>query len=551
VPQPDQTVAGAIANYETLVRLGYSVLSPIRNMGQRFTNTSHLSLGAQAQAFVEYPPFLNVWMKSARKLEEEIIQTGAVRASSELAQLENQAPLHHAAALALKAFTTVERGNQVYAALVARHSLERNMRMLAALQDQVTTTVGQSGETTITQGTRGSLRRMIDVMMNLSLDPAGAAARSTGKMLNMTDDEVRKLITSGERLSPEQFEAAMHRVVRDTQFPITLATERAWWALNPSMRLLAKFKVFGIEQVGYLYQHVAKEAVKGNVAPLVKFIGFTMLAGEIYNVARDGITGSEQSATAAAVQGKPPREVAARVLQDFVDGGGVGMLYDLTYGIGSWLGGPLYSTAKNLSSAAVDIARRPEQAGTALMKFAERELSVSKQITPQIRRVQKMFGDAGGTYFEYNRWRSRAFKYEKEKPTGDRQGRAQDAVVQAIEGRKQFGSSSRTLSYTYAARAVTAGDTAAARTYLERVLGDARNRQELGDIESAVRRSMNSQSPLGPISEDDEQDFLKQYQPEERREAKRTQEAWIRLYERALSSAVRSTKSRLSNPQAR
>lgn len=519
----DRRFFGMISNYETLARMGYSLLSVLRNMGSRVTNTAEFPLSVQLRALRDYPPLVNRWIKAARELGEQVERTGAIRNRTALGEFETRVPGQGITRAALKPFTESETGNQITAALVAKYGLERDIQKLASMPE--------AGE---------RVKDLLTRLNKFSLDPAAARLRRV-KRLGMSDEAIVEAIQSGGRLTPEQIETAMHRLVSDTQFPLTFATERIWWSTHPLMRLMAKFKPFAVEQTALIYERIVKEAVLGNPVPLAKFVAWTVLMGELYNIARDLLTGSEESLTVGLARRpdeRTPEGVALRVLKDMADGGGVGILADLLWGIEGWVLGPVGSTLSNAKRALLHTAHRPSQAPQALWDFVTREVSVSRQIGPLRRRLM---GEE--RFFQHRKWRNRAFEWREEKEADTPGKKAARVVGDILGGRTQtFETTERTLSYSYAARAITAGDVDRAAEYLARVLEDAKNGRERAEIVRGIRQSMASQSPLGPVAERDLGRFLSQFPPEDRAEARRLQREWVRDYERAIRKAIRMSR---------
>lgn len=517
-------VVGAVSNYETIVRLGLSVLSTVRQIGQRFTNTATMPLSAQLQALRDYPPFLHRWIGSARKLEEEIARSGAVRYRTALGNTEGAGLSSRVTDASLKysGFAGAEIGNQTHSALVARYALEHDLSELARLQ-----------------GERGPMRRLLDSLASLSTDPAGAASRRLHK-LGLSDEQVAEIITSGRRPSPEEFAGAMYRLVQDTQFPITIATERIWWSTSPVLRLAAKFKHFGFEQMRLIYDDVLMEAKRGNVAPLAKFAAATFLMGEVYNIARDTLTGREESFTVSRARGAPEEsgvDVAARVLANMADGGGLGILADLTYGLDNFITGPVGSTVANARRAVSDATARPGQVGRSVREFLERESSAWRQLEPMAKRAGEKLGQDHRRFFEYKQARDLAFQHKErqEHPTlGDR---AVASAGKAWKGRTEYPTNERSQTYRFARDAITANDVQGAAEYLAALLADAEDLEERDTMLQGMRSSMKSQAPLGPLSEEERAAFLRTLPPPRRRAFLRLQAEWVRDYEKAISQA--------------
>jgi len=520
VPKVDSRVAGAISNYETLARLGGSLLSAMRNMGQRFTNTVKYPLSVQLKALKDFPPIANVFMKNAQSLKEKVERTGAVRSATVLSELENIAPGHRITALSMMPFTRVERGNQIHTALMAGYGLERDLELLASLEN------------------KGRLRTAIDALLSLG-DKSPAAIRrrlKSSALSDMTDEQLIQVLRDNNgKITPQQLQEAMHRLVADAQFPQTLVTKRIWWDSHPWARLLMKFKPFGLEQVGFIYRYVVKEASKGNFAPLVRFVIWTTLMGEIYNILRDNLVGDNESVFFKLKEGSEKKKVIYHLAKDFADGGGVGILADLIWGIGDMLGGPVYSTLKNAGRAVGDIARDPraKQVIMSLRDFFGREISVSRQLRGFMNRLDRKILNENNRYFEYRKWRQRAYEYKR------KDERIADKFNRIIQGKSSFERTEKTSKYEYAARQITAGDLRDAMDYLVLLMEKAETPEERREIMRGLKLSMKAKSPLGPVAKADRREFLSQFSEKERMEARALQNAWEHDYRRAMTAAAK------------
>lgn len=544
VMRSDARLASHLSSYETIMRLGFSVLSTVRQIGQRVTNTADLPLAVQFRALKDFPPILNRFLPSAKRIRKAIEGTGAVRARTPLTQIERGGGVSERLArgsLELSGFMAGERGNQYTTALMARYGLEHDLKQLMRLQDM------------------GRVRQALEGLVRLTLPTGGGLEGAVVRRLNrsgMSDEAIAKAMMEGGTITPDQFELAMHRANKDRNFALTFATERVWWGNSPWLRLAAKFKPFVLDQTGLIWNNVVKEAVKGHTAPLVKFLGWTFLMGEIYNIARDSVTGNEESFTFSNLRDPSANdsagEVGLRVLKNIGDGGGLGLLQDILWGVSDFIAGPFYgSTMTNLGEAAIHSIQRPAQTGLALVRFVGRESSVLKQAGPMRQRIDRL-QDENNRYFEVRRWRGRAFDFRRDREAEGLGALAQRTATEAITGRfRRFTPTPNTLSYGYTADAITAGDVDEAGEYLSRVLSGL-DAEELEGAVSAIRSSMAARSPLGPIAEADRVEFLRSFPASQRSEALSLNGKWRRDYIGALQAAVReASPPEGADPRAR
>lgn len=516
-------LSGAVSNYQVLMKLGFSPLSALRNMGQPLSNTVRYPLPVILKAYAKMPPIIWRFWKEARALREAMIRSGAVRGQSSIANIEQNAPGSRLTNMAMTPFSTVEMGNQVRAALVAKYGIERDLLALAQLPNQ----------------TRA--QKLLRWLMSAGNDSEAAIRRRLADT-GLTDQQIADAITSGKPLTDDQRDAAMAKFVLDTQFPVTLATERIWWATHPWMKLWLKFKVpFGADQTGFIFKNVLREAWKGNFGPLMRFAITTMIVGELYNIVRDNLVGDEQAITTRMLTRPDTRnvkDVSVSLLKNMVDGGGVGMLADMIYGIPDMMGGPAISSAANFARMTTDMARNRDigQFIDAAKDFASREFSAGKQMEGAANYVERKFSNAD-RIDDYKTWRLRTYEFLNEKeedPIGEFFG-------DMFGGKPDYERTGRTLAYDYAARQIAVGDVDDAADYLASVFRDAADDGERVKILRGVRGSMKSKSPLGKVSEARREQFLSKFTPEQRAEAQRAQQKWLSNYSKAIEKAWKMT----------
>jgi len=497
-------------------------------MGQRYVNTSvFYPLSVQLKATKDFPPIANLFLKKSRDIKERVERTGAVRSATFLSEIESGVPGQRFTEWALKLFSEVEKGNQTFTAIVAGYGIERDLELYAKSQ------------------TNSRLRKVVDSVLSLGDKSKGAIERRLQRsgVNNLTNEQLAHMLSvQNGKMTPEQIEAAMHRLVADTQFPITLASKRIWWNSHPWLKLMFKFKPFGIEQVSMIYQNVVKETAKGNFAPMVRFVVWTVLMGEMYNILRDWLTGREEAVTTMLAKDKSkwtPKDIAWHLAKNLADGGGVGILSDLIWGIGDMVGGPLIGTWTNAKRSVIDVIRKPSQAPTAIRDFFGREIAVNKQLKGFVNRADEKLVNQNNRFFEYQAWRQRSFEFRDKKRTGgEKLESAKEIAVGIVEGMVGYGRTERTLRYEYAARQITVGDINDAADYLSSVLRDAKTREERDATLKGIRLSMKSKSPLGKVALKDRKAFLSKYSAEDQFKARLLERDWLRDYEKAIRIAI-------------
>lgn len=527
MPGDSHALWGAIGNYETLARMGFSPLTVLRNLPQRWTNTVLYEPQVALRAMAKYPPIINRWIRSARAIEDHVHRAGASASTSELVSVESAAPGAKLTQTAMAPFQSVEQGNQTTAALMASIGLDRDMRDL------------------IRTGGPGSsrLKAVLESLVSATgfRDPSSAKARRVGKVLDMDPSDVLERIKRGDPLTPAEIEEAMHRFTTDTQFGMNLATERLWWRSHPFFRLMAKFKPWALDQMGFIFDHVGKEAAKGNFGPLVRFVAGTIIAGELYNIVRDWITGSDESAVGAWKHGEAGK-IPWRLAKDLVDGGGIGILADMAFGLFQTLGGPATNSAANVLEAAHSAALDPKQTGTALRKLFRSEVAATKPIEAATNWADNKLNPK-------NRWREvvqlrrRVADAHQEFQHPTAAGKIGTAALGTFRGiGPRFEQTPSTLKYEYAARQIDVGDVGDAADYLAAVLKEAKPADRKKAIDG-IKQSMERHSPLGTLSKENGErgKWLASLPQAERERALNLYRGWMRDYSEAIRQAVKQS----------
>ena len=300
-------------------KLAFSPLTITRNILDRYAKgLSHGTFFTNARAGIKYPPFLNNWMKSARKIEEQMIRSGAVLGHGHLS--EGFTGTEGVLSFIARPFGSSERGNQTYIALVKKLQLESDVKRLMELdgREGVTSKMFDRLATIVGQSQNQTRNRVLTSLTNEQL----ASAFAEGKVDDATMAEV------------------LHRTTTDSAFPLTLASKRLWWNRRPVLQTATQFKVWSADQTRFIYKDVLKYGVQtGDYSRLARFMVGTWLMGELYNITRDELLNKNESVLSKVKDGTRD-EILMAIGKDLVDGGVVGMIADFTYGIGDWAAGP-------------------------------------------------------------------------------------------------------------------------------------------------------------------------------------------------------------------
>ena len=516
-------ISSAIRGYQFLTKIALSPLTITRNMLDRFNKVAAWApLSVQVKTFIQYPPFINQFLKSSQKIEEEMIRAGAVFSNTAIA--EGYQPGHLGTKIAGKAFASSELGNQVYIALAKKNAIDANLKLLnqnpkiAAIFDK-------------------RIGKFLSPLEAIGKSPSQAATR----LRELGNEELLAKLTSVEDISPDLLNAVLHRTVRDNAFPVLLSTKRVWWDNHPFARVLTQFKVWGTEQVGHIWNDVVKDTVKNrDPAKMVRWIVTMAVMGEIYNILRDFIYGKDESLlkTLSDSERRNAKDISVTILKDIVDGGGVGILADLMYGLPNLIGGPTVATIKNLLYETFPkTIWNPSQAKEAINQLVIKETPAARQAQGILDKIDAQYDKKNITQ-EYYKIRRKGYDwaFDKKYPTATK--KAKKAAVQAATGWIKRIPTERTLSYEMAIRQILVGDIEDASEHLFFLLKTAGNDDaEIESIEKGIDSALSKASPLGGVSEDDIGEFYKGLSREQRRIATRLEMKWKTNSSQAINLA--------------
>lgn len=177
----------------------------------------------------------------------------------------------------------------------------------------------------------------------------------------------------GRKLTREQEIQASRNMVKLTQFKVD-PQDLPGWMSSPEGKMVSQFRTFAYKQTGFVYNEVLKEAGKGNIGPLVRFLAVGVPIGIAEQKIRDKLKGT-------------PKDPHATLTNELIGGlqnvGAFGLGQDVgglvtnakspsfTQRVASTVGGPtaglLATTAENIhkvaASKAQDAAGNPNSFG--------------------------------------------------------------------------------------------------------------------------------------------------------------------------------------------
>ena len=497
-------------------KLALSPLTITRNMLDRYAKgLTHGTIGTNIRATLKFPPFLNKFMKTSQKIQDEMIRRGAVLGHGHLS--EGFASGGAISRFIGQPFALSERGNQTYIAIVKKLQLETDIKRLNEMG-----------------GESGTVGKMYDRMLTI----IGQSQLQTRSRLltNLTNEQLASSLAEKE-IDDNVMSEVLHRVVTDSAFPLTLASKRMWWGNRPFIQTATQFKVWTSDQIRFMYKDVWKYTIAtGDPSRMFRFILGTWLAGEIYNIARDFLTDKDESllSTLKDPDGRNVKEISKSLANALVDGGFFGILADLTYGVTDWAFGPTVGSIESIARAAIAVKNDPATTIDGLKKFVLEDIPAAKQAQGVLDRIDRTFWGEDNLTEKYAEWRQRSFDFRKKK--------GELTAIERTTGRFVFGRPTRlpgprTLSHEMIARQVLVGDFDDAADYIKGILRDAPIEKVKGVIEG-IDVSAKNRSPLGNISQRNLPLFLSQFSVEGQAEIIRLQIRWFKGYEKAKQIAI-------------
>ena len=502
-------------------KLALSPLTITRNMLDRYAKgLTHGTIGTNIRATVKFPPFLNKWLKTSQKIQDEMIRQGAVLGHGHLS--EGFASGGAVSRFLGQPFALSERGNQTYIALVKKLQLEADIKRLHEMG-----------------GESGTISQMYDRILTV----IGQSQQQTRKrvLTDLTNEQLADVLTQGQ-VSGDMMSEVLHRTVTDSAFPLTLASKRMWWGNRPFVQTMTQFKVWSADQMRFIYKDVLKYTVAtGDPSRLARFLLGTWVAGELYNIARDFLTDKDESllSTLQDEEGRNFKEISKSIANALVDGGIVGVLADLTYGITDWVFGPTVGSIESAMRVAVAVKNDPATTVDGLKKFILEDIPAAKQAQGVLDRIDRTFFDENNLTENYAKWRQRSFEFRREK---DELTAIERTTGRAVLGRPKRFPGPRTLSLEMLSRQILVGDFDDGADYIKGIFRDTPV-EKVGDVLQAIDASARNRSPMGNISQENLPLFLAQFSVEGQVEIIRLQLKWLKGYEKAKEIALKELKS--------
>jgi hypothetical protein len=513
-----QQISNLVRAYQFQTKVGLSPLTILRNMLDRIAKGFTISPTSTIKTFIDYPPFINQFIESSQRLEEEMIKMGAVFSHGSIS--EGYEAGNILTELTSSPFTASERGNQVTIALTQMHKLYNDIQALKS---------------------RNKLTKHI--FDKVSYIWGGGKGQIEYRLKTATTEEIFNKIQKGEELTQDEIGYVLHKAVKEKAFPMIMSTKPLWYDNHPFIKAMAQFKTWPVRQLNMVWQDVVKYTFKtGDVSRLLAFLTGTLIVGETYNILRDFLFDKRESLLAQYFDDEEEKDYARAILNDMLDGGLVGMLADFSYGIKDWVTGVSARTGKNLWDTGNYIAKSPKLTLQALERLLTQEVTPYRQIKAQVDKLDRWLVNENNITKEYTRWRAEGWEWYNNKQNPTLRKKIMAYTDDVINGKVDYGIGEDTLAYELASRQIIVGDIEDAAEYIVYILTNSD--KPIDTSITNIKRSMNNRSPLGKVAEKDRDKFFRNYSVEEKAEAIKINKMYMTNYQQAISLAKRKIRNK-------
>ncbi len=513
----------SVSNFETASKLA-GLLGPFRNSLQTWVDgIARYGIGPVWNANLTLFPFISNWTKAGKAIRRANIEAGVITARTAFTEAE---PQHKTLVdWAISLFIKAEVRNQHVAALIATYGIDKDIRTLMKREDSKT------------------ISPVLDFFYN---DPSTRAIERRAEKVQLTDEDVirlREKILSGERLVVGDIKKAAFLFNRDTNFPLTLTTERLWWRRSPGMRLMFKFKMFGVEQMGLIYRDVVAEARHGNPMPAMRFLLAGFLVGELYNLARDLLYDKEESLTVGVLmaQSTENRRIGTRVLNNFLDGGVIGIFADVVYGSGNFILGPAGGSFINGLDAIIEAGYTPGPArAEVLLAAAKKEVPAIRQFEGVWKMVSKGLGDENN-FAAYQKARNLAAEIDETVEDDLLADIGQFTARALAPAHTRFPFTERTFLLRKASLAIASGDDADISEAASMIaqMYTAADPEDRVSVRRGILSALKRKSPLGAVKKRNMREFRGRLTPLEFTQIREADRTYLRDVQKAYRQGIR------------
>ncbi|KKL57659.1 hypothetical protein LCGC14_2233200, partial [marine sediment metagenome] len=188
--------------FQFTTKLAPSLLTITRNMLDRYAKgMTHGTIGTNIRATIKFPPFLNVWMKTSRKIQDEMIRQGAVLGHGHLS--EGFSSGGSISQFIGSAFAASEKGNQTYIAIVKKLQIEADIKRLHEMGGDSGTIAKMYDRLTFSIGSAFSKDARLQFKVGPAVLKFGESKNRNRLLSDVKNEELVDALASGEQLTKE------------------------------------------------------------------------------------------------------------------------------------------------------------------------------------------------------------------------------------------------------------------------------------------------------------------------------------------------------------
>ena len=538
-----QRLSELFREYQFLTKIATSPITIGRNSLDGYAKVVTIAPpDIAARVFIKAPPIISRWMKEARALMDDAQRRGFIfaRESAEEAFASGSHPLIEAAGTF---FRESEGGNQFRVSLAASMVLRRQLARYAALDQK---------------SNLGKFLQSVGTLFESSPKTLTRKMKEAG-FDKLSNDEIVDMIRQVDRgLSPVEFDFAVFKMVTDSTIPMLLSTRPIRWLDAPWFRVFAQFKTWPVNQIAWSYKYAIREAMLGNPMPMTRFFIAHTLSGEIYNISKDLLYGTDNSVTAGILRSKDTSltGIGWRMANSMADGGGVGLIQDFTWGLTDWALGPTAGSFGNFKVAADQLFTEtikqpavedrakvnPRLVGAIVNNLVTHEFQGVKTLKSAAQRADEIL-EKDDEPRQAALYRTMFRRFADAEEGGNKLlGVIADKVSGSILGPPDRISGPDGPALEFARRNIDVGDEDEAAKYLLTILerADRKGERFLNSVIQRINNSKASGNPV-PTSGDVRARRFEQgnFTPEQMRKAIDFHDRWNLRYEKAIEKALR------------
>jgi len=344
-----ETMPNLLSDWQTATKLG--LFTTVQNYPERMKAVGDYGLF----------DFLRAEFLSKLPGQRSAIRaSGAVRGGAGFSGLaaspNSKSLMHKLTGMKLEAtgFSAIERGNNYNAAMAAK---------LQSIRDIATLKKGNT-----------DFKQLLKKIFSAGGE-GRQAAKARFKNASFSKQQVKDITNRGY-LTARETNIIMEQGAAGKHFRADIIFNPAFWHKHPMFRAMTKFKIpWGYNQLNRHGRMVLREARHGNFRPAVGWWITSTIAGELYQIVTDPLSGRDRS----------DQSLVKRLAMDALQGGLLSFFSSMAYArtagdiASSMLGGPVWTSAQSLSRTATSMQEAPQHTGQAIWRMVQAEITDVKR----------------------------------------------------------------------------------------------------------------------------------------------------------------------------